>query len=412
MQRFTIILLVLFITLNNSYSQKNTFKGYFVDNDGDTVNCFIKRISSEYNPSRFLYKTDSAKSSFQTKAIDEVKSFGIYGGDDYERHSTNMNTAFTDLENIGHNPEIERKVTTVFLKTYQFNEGIKFFVYREKSKERFFLMQKNDTIPYELEYHIYYLSKGSTEVIKKEGYKKQLEDLANQYTTEGTKARERLSYMRYDEELILRFLETFIGDHTNSISPSASQLKVINKVEFRYFVVGGVNNHQYNANGLKGIGRKFTGVASAGIDLITDRIENRFFIRAELGISPMGFKNKSLLTEFGQVVSVERKLRNNFVFITPTFNFKIYDGDKTKIFTGIGIGYTISILTRYIEKRSDIPNDNYFLRKGTYDGIHFQAGINAIINNRIVISTDYTAIAISSLYNVSFIGMKAGWILK
>ena len=60
----------------NCYSQISFENGYFIDNDNQKINCLIKNLDWENNPTKFKYKL-SENSELNIKTIKSVKEFGI-----------------------------------------------------------------------------------------------------------------------------------------------------------------------------------------------------------------------------------------------------------------------------------------------------------------------------------------------
>ena len=66
-------LLFLFTTVFtlNCYSQISFENGYFIDNDNQKINCLIKNLDWENNPTKFKYKL-SENNELNTKTIKSV----------------------------------------------------------------------------------------------------------------------------------------------------------------------------------------------------------------------------------------------------------------------------------------------------------------------------------------------------
>ena len=83
----------------NGYSQISFEKGYYITNSGDTIECLIKNIDWENNPTNFDYKLSDA-SEFQNANIDGVKEFGIYNYSRYIRGTVKIDKSSNNTNGL------------------------------------------------------------------------------------------------------------------------------------------------------------------------------------------------------------------------------------------------------------------------------------------------------------------------
>lgn len=93
-----------------STAQINFEKGYYINNQGDKIDCLIKNIDWKNNPNQIKYKlneTDDAK----TLTIENVLGFGIDNEVSFERHTVYINKSSNTIANLDYNkePNFERK---------------------------------------------------------------------------------------------------------------------------------------------------------------------------------------------------------------------------------------------------------------------------------------------------------------
>ncbi len=110
----TLIILLLFLGFN-SYAQINFEKGYFINNEGEKINCLIKNIDWKNNPTQFDYKVDE-NSEVQNADIHNVKEFSIVNQSKYQRFQVKIDRSSENLNNLStnRNPEFTNEV--LFLK--------------------------------------------------------------------------------------------------------------------------------------------------------------------------------------------------------------------------------------------------------------------------------------------------------
>lgn len=93
-------LLLLFFIVTESFGQIKYEKGYFINNDGQRVECLIKNREWKYNPTEFSYKIGNSGKPVKGD-LTSVKEFGIYnyikfvGADVKIDRSVNPKTSIT-----------------------------------------------------------------------------------------------------------------------------------------------------------------------------------------------------------------------------------------------------------------------------------------------------------------------------
>ncbi len=78
MKRQTLLLAFLLATATHAFSQITFENGYFINDEGQKIECLIKNVDWRSNPTKFEYKV-SADASAQTASITTVKEFAING---------------------------------------------------------------------------------------------------------------------------------------------------------------------------------------------------------------------------------------------------------------------------------------------------------------------------------------------
>ncbi|RIH62758.1 porin family protein [Mariniphaga sediminis] len=139
-------LLVFLITLlsYNGYSQISFEKGYYVNNDDQKIDCIIKNIDWEDNPTQFVYKL-SEYDEQKTLTIDSVKEFGINNISKYIRHKVKIDRSSNDINDLSNDRNPAFMEETHFLKVLI--EGkINLYSYKEGNPIRYFFNKGNSGI--------------------------------------------------------------------------------------------------------------------------------------------------------------------------------------------------------------------------------------------------------------------------
>ncbi len=143
--------------------------GYFIDNSGNRVECFIRYRQSTFTPTDFKYKR-TQESAVETGVMDEVEEFGVTNYALYVRKTVLIDTSSQNLTTISDHPEPELQTRTVFLEALVSGLAT---LYKYVDKQRvFFFFEKTDTGLQQLIFKQY--QKTPTALGTNEGYKQQL----------------------------------------------------------------------------------------------------------------------------------------------------------------------------------------------------------------------------------------------
>ncbi|MCU0440038.1 MAG: PorT family protein [Raineya sp.] len=151
------ILLFFIIIINISivYGQDTYQQGYFIKNNGEKVNCLIKNMDWENNPTSFYYKL-SESSPKERAYIEQVTEFEIVNFSKYQRFKVKIDTSGSEPRYLSDNqtPEYEERI--VFLKILVSGKANLYF-YHRVNMNRFFI--QTDSLPIEQLIYKKYLDK-------------------------------------------------------------------------------------------------------------------------------------------------------------------------------------------------------------------------------------------------------------
>ncbi len=230
---------VLFLFCLSLTAQINFNQGYFINNDGEKVDCLIKNYDWLNNPIEIWYKFSEMGPE---KAIskDEIIEFGINGGVVFEKHVVQIDRSLNSMNRLStvRNPEFE---TEELLLKKVVDGKVVLYSYTDQSLNRFFYGDDEST-PQQLVYKKYRV--GGTKIGENNQFKQQLLNLFND--CEGA-PRSRFEKLRYE---IDRLTELFIvyNKCDGSVAIVNSEENLSGKKDlFNLIVKGGIRNSNLEA---------------------------------------------------------------------------------------------------------------------------------------------------------------------
>lgn len=165
-------ILLFFATIVNIsviYGQDTYQQGYFIKNNGEKINCLIKNMDWENNPTSFNYKL-SESSPKETTTIEQVQEFEITNFAKYQRFKVKVDTSRSEINYLSDNQAPDYKEMTLFLKLLVSGKANLYF-YHKANMNRFFI--QIDSLP--IEQLIYKKYSDKDDLIKSNNlYKNQL----------------------------------------------------------------------------------------------------------------------------------------------------------------------------------------------------------------------------------------------
>ncbi|MDX6191399.1 PorT family protein [Flavobacterium sp. Fl-318] len=223
---------LLLITLLLCYSFTNaqiTFeKGYFISNNGNRTECYIKNLDWKNNPTDFKYKLQLTDSEFQTSTGADTQEFGIDNESTYKKFKIKIDRSSDDPLKLTSNRNPDWREETLFLKTLVEGDAT-LYSYTEDNMNRFFYATK--TIPTEQLIYVKYLiteqSEGAEKIGENNEYKQQLyKNVATPTTTE--KSLLNLTYKKAD-------LVAYFSKY-NNLNPDSVKNENTKKTKSKFFI--------------------------------------------------------------------------------------------------------------------------------------------------------------------------------
>ena len=141
------------------YSQTNYKPGYVVYSTGDTVRGYVDYKEWFINPSKINFSKDQDKSNKESLSTDEILAFGVDGAKNYERHTVSISVDRTELHALQANTDSSKIVDQVFLQLISKGNNVSLYYYKDDIKERFYISDRTEPQPRELEIHYYLLGR-------------------------------------------------------------------------------------------------------------------------------------------------------------------------------------------------------------------------------------------------------------
>jgi hypothetical protein len=201
MRKSLLIIALITISCFESYSQIIFENGYFIDESNNKIECLIKNIDWNRNPTAFEYKI-SPNEAVQKASIQTVKEFGINNVCRYIRAKTNIDRSSEQLYNMSseRNPDFQEEL--LFLKVLIEGKA-SLFLFNDENLIRFFYKVDDSEIN-QLVYKSYIVNDS---VFKNTYFKTQL---FIQLKCEGIQINdiERVGYWKEDlEKLFIKYNE-------------------------------------------------------------------------------------------------------------------------------------------------------------------------------------------------------------
>lgn len=141
MRKQLLIILLTFLS-SNCFSQISFEKGYFINNNGQKIECLIKNIDWNNNPIEFEYRL-SINTEEKIATIKLLKEFGVYNDSKYIRGIVNIDRSTKKLNDLSTNRNPVFKEEELFLKVliegqsnlYSYVDGnlVRFFYSKDNS---------------------------------------------------------------------------------------------------------------------------------------------------------------------------------------------------------------------------------------------------------------------------------------
>lgn len=380
----TIIKYVMMVSLLTQvfllYAQTNYKEGTLVKNDGTLLKGFINYREWHKNPDRIQFKQDIGSIDAQTFTVDSITSFSIAGYDSYTKYILPVSMDEIDFEKLKETIDTTSVTKAVFIKEITKGDRIDLFSYTDDIKVRYFILDKRQTLPYELTYRK--ILKNGQEITHPL-YRQQLSGIAHHYGVLTANLDSRISKAAYSGKDIKNIVSK-INTKNDEIAASTNTTRkksdffagagiAMSTMTYKgktLLLVDGLDNSGSFKYKDKVTTHSYLPVISAGADFYINPDIKKLIIRAELSATNIKSTVKSYYRF--NIFSDEELNTYNYsawnIGFSPQFILNMYNTKRLKWYAGTGflLNYTAnnknSLERRYSQNGELININNEYLQ--------------------------------------------------
>lgn len=393
--RLSLLLLSFFIPFLLS-AQAHYKSGFVVTQPGDTLKGFINYREWNNNPKEIEFKTSLDAANHQTYTPQDLKSFNIDGYDLYEAFAVPVSMNKVNYREIIDANDTAAVTSTVFLKTLLKGDRVNLYLYRDKIKERFYLLDKEATVPVELKYQVQ-VKVGA--VVDVPIFQQQLNNIAIKYQLYAlSQPIQAIAYSKADLLKIARQLNTTHEADFSSKLTKKSKVRFfvgagINYTVLRYggenlITVDGMTNSGFDKFKEKVITHSYLPRISAGADIYINPELQRLVLRGE--ISAASTKSETVaIMRYNSFSDKEQQNTYNFSLITisvaPQVIYNLYHNQGFKLYLGTGAAFNYYLNNKNVLNRRPAGTDESFTEEEIINYVEMKSiGLNLLVRSGIV----------------------------
>jgi len=387
MKRFLLGLLLGLPALSSA--QSNFQKGYIVNTVRDTLRGYIDYKEWDLNPSVITFKTDP-DAGIQDFTLKNSLAWGIAGLETYQKYEVEISMSQVDVSRLSVGRDNSKRKSIVFLKVLQTGKNATLFSYTDGIKQRFYLLEKGASVPYELGSQLYMKSKEDNLMVTDKQYIRQLGTLMSKLNV-GTEAeRHSLEISNYGERPLM-----------NAVAAINEQqlVKASKNSGVRFFAGAGLNISKAHYKGetpfaLPNAESKVSlmPLITAGFDLLANPAIGKLIYRAELSLL-MGKHESTIREPSPSKIYMTHTFNQITINLTPQVIYNFYNTNRLKAFIGGGPGFNFSgysnnkaTLYSDFRKETEVTSNAIDLEKFNFS---FPVTAGLVFHKRVEISAGY-----------------------
>lgn len=365
-----------------SAAQSHYIEARVVTLPGDTLQGYVAYREWTRTPASFSFKqTPDAKSRDYTVASASRVMIGSYKP--YQRFVVPLSMNEVNFSRFDPAISVVDVTDTVFLKVIATGERLNLYAYRDKLKERFYVLVPPATTPVELRRSIEMID---DKIVDLNTYREQLDGIAAGHPAYAAQLKSEIAAAPYAEAGLEKIVNRINGveEATASVAPS------IKYKRGRFFAGAGINatritysgRNILNANGLDGNGnpayksetvtQSFLPAVSAGYDVFFHPSVARSFLRTELGATAVRSSVNSFYkfpAPYDEELTINYGFSGVFITLTPQLGYALYHQPKLSLNVSAGPSLRYAFYPKQTFEQdtnkegpgySDITNDDYF----------------------------------------------------
>lgn len=357
MHRRNVTLLLALIVSASAYPQSNFKKGYIITLQGDTLQGYVNYKEWTRTPTHFTFKNAVTEKAIRDYTVHDIQKLVIEGYESYERFAVSLSMNEVDFNRFDAASNTLVKVDTVFLKMLAQGSSINLYRYRDKLKERFYVLVPPAATPVELNRTIEVEGRSIRDV---HTYRQQLDQLASVYPTYTSQLKALIASTSYSEAGLIK-----IVNQINDVSETEAVAGKRNYKRGRFFAGAGINYSRIsykgdqlilNANGLDADGKpaykdettasSYMPVLSAGYDAFFHPALQRSYFRTELAATVVRSTVNAFYkfpSPYDEELTISYRLTGVFVSLTPQLVYAIYQQRNLSLHVGAGASLRYSV---------------------------------------------------------------------
>jgi hypothetical protein len=216
MKYFYLLFLAVIICPFVSSAQKNFKPSFIVTLKGDTINGFIDYREWDSNPRSIKFKTEiSGPEKILTSS--DISYFNVNNKEQFKRYAGRITRDRIDEAYVLNERDTTFIIDTVFLKVILKGKYLTVYSYIDDVKTRFYYTEKDNEMPNELGYRLYYNNQrvntitNTGRTVNENTYMKQLYALAQKYNVLDTNLQRTIEDSNYKKYHIVRIANLING---------------------------------------------------------------------------------------------------------------------------------------------------------------------------------------------------------
>ncbi|KIO77265.1 hypothetical protein TH53_10480 [Pedobacter lusitanus] len=403
MKRFLFCLLLGIPVLCSA--QSNFQKGYVVTNVKDTLKGYIDYKEWKLNPVSIIFKSN-LNAETQNFTVNNSSAWSVDGAEFYQNYLVDISMSKINISQLSVGPDTSKKREAVFLKVLQTGKNVTLFSYIDGLKQRFYILEKNSSVPYELISQQFLKSNEEHVLVNGTGYIRQLSIIMSKLDVGTAEERQRLGSLYYGEKDLMKIVAVINGQ----------SLAKTKHAGVRFFAGTGLNISKAVYKGTISYAQpgattktSYSPLLSIGIDVFANPAIGKLIYRGELSL--LSSKNEvSISTDQAAMANAKHTFDQVTIAFAPQLIYNLYNTNRLKCFLGGGVGLNFSAYsnnkeTRYnsFRNETEITENTITMEKFNFS-LPFTAGL--VFNKKIEISVGYAFSSPITDYSTSSIHMQ------
>jgi hypothetical protein len=208
----------IFLFLNLSFSQKFE-KGYFIENNGNKVECFLDKKYQFYSPDILKYKL-LENDNIKEIGLNSIKELSIYNKVIYYKFNVELEVSGVGIEDLNNEKKLNTITKNVLLELVE-DGKIKLFVYNFDYKSCFYLLKEGESVPELLDYKKYRSGEQFVAVSENNDYRNEIYN----FVKDANISAAELENIEYEEDDLQKVIKRYNEFNNNSLSLNIKKSK-------------------------------------------------------------------------------------------------------------------------------------------------------------------------------------------